>query len=71
VILDGLTQRARSLIDESILTDSIVHAPWAEGLAAELLEASDDGAETPEAVEFWGGEEDGKHWRIHLIGSRT
>lgn len=57
---------ADDLIRRSLMQDEIVHAPYSTELSDELSAESEDSAETPETVEYWGTNEDGAGWRVHL-----
>lgn len=64
----------RQAIGESANQNKIVCLTALGTLQAELLEACDDYAETADEegkllLEFWGEDEDGNPWRIHLRGA--
>ena len=53
-------------IDRSVSHDEIVHMDWTAECAAVLGRWADDEARAIPTHEFWGGEEDGSSWRVHL-----
>lgn len=57
---------AADLIAASVREDRIVHAPWTEALATDLLVESDDSADNGSEREFWGTTLAGDAWRVHL-----
>ena len=57
---------AADLIARSTRTTTIVHAAYDADLAAELELECDDSADTPDVSEYWGTDEDGEEWRVHL-----
>jgi hypothetical protein len=58
---------AREAIQESIRTNAIVHAQFDPTINYELLVRSEDDAEYPDRVEYWGVDDsDGSHWRVCL-----
>ena len=59
---------ALDLIARSISHTEITHAEWTEQRAADLLAESDDSVENADqnVIEYWGTDEDGNEWRVHL-----
>lgn len=57
---------ATKLIADSISTNSIIHAEWNGELADTLSAESEDYAESADVVEYWGTDDDGNEWRVHL-----
>lgn len=63
--------KAGDLIARSVAYGEIAHAPYGDNLAAELSALSDDSVEANDGVcEFWGRDEDGQDWRVHLSMAR-
>lgn len=61
-----MTITAESLITDSITTDSIIHAEYSAALTRALLTRAEDSVDTQSGTEFWGTDDDGNTWRIHL-----
>jgi hypothetical protein len=57
---------AEELITESITHTTIAHAAFTPDLAVSLMALSDDSAETAGVLEYWGTDDDGNAWRVHL-----
>lgn len=53
-------------ICESVQYDRIVRLPYNELLATALLSEAEDSADNNLEVEYWGQDEDGRFWTIHL-----
>lgn len=65
------TTTAFDLITRSVSHTDIVHADWTADLAEALSIECEDSVEASDTVvEFWGTDEDGGDWRVHLSGSR-
>lgn len=62
------TNDAKNLIDQSINHDCIAHAPHSAELHDALLVLCGDYVENLPTVEFWGEDDDGNEWRVHLDG---
>lgn len=63
---------AASLISRSISHTEIATAEWSADLAADLAAECDDSTEASDTVvEYWGTDEDGAEWRVHLTGDRS
>lgn len=63
---------ATSLIERSTSHTEIAHAEWSPTLAADISAECDDSvAASADVMEYWGTDEDGAEWRVHLTGSRT
>ena len=54
-------------IATSILEDRVVHLAYTYALEIGLDEACDASAKTETAHEYWGCDDAGSDWRIHLI----
>lgn len=65
---DANLEEARALIARSVEHDEIVHAPHTPELHDALLLLCDDYVENRPTVEFWGTDDDGEEWRVHLKG---
>jgi hypothetical protein len=59
---------ALALIATSVVQNCIAHAEWAPDLADVLAVLSSDSAENGSEHEFWGTDDDGDEWRVHLHG---
>lgn len=68
---DAAVQQADDLIAQSIANDEIAHAEWTDDLADELATRSDDWTTNGDVLEFWGGDDDGNDWRVHLAKPAT
>ncbi len=73
--MSNATHHVQSAIDESIRENCIVHLSAVENtqewvdLAAALGAAATNWVDTHEgAREYWGGDDDGDEWRVHLDG---
>lgn len=53
-------------IRESIQTDRIVTIEGNAATHEALLALADDSADQPELTEYWGTDDDGRSWRIHV-----
>jgi len=53
-------------INESIANDCIVHLDHTPELADELQSICDDSVDNDGVIEYWGVDDDGRDWRIHL-----
>lgn len=64
-----MTSSIQALIEDSINTDSITSAPYSPDRADELRTLCDDCVEnnTGSSAEYWGTDEDGRDWRVHLL----
>jgi hypothetical protein len=58
--------KAIELITRSISHDEIAHARHDAETAAELAALSDDSVENGAVIEYWGTDDDGAEWRVHL-----
>ena len=58
------------LIAQSIETNGIVHGTYTERAHQEMLGrlTGDDAdwVDASECVEYWGSDDDGREWRVHL-----
>lgn len=63
---DEAVQEANDLIGQSIEHDEIAHGEWTDALADELAAQSDDWTTNGDVIEFWGSDDDGNDWRVHL-----
>lgn len=61
---------AADLIARSIAHTEIARAAWAADLAADLRAVCEDYIDSGSVVEYWGADEDGHAWRVHLDGPR-
>lgn len=57
---------AATAIARSVSHTEIVTVPWTAELEIDLLAACDDSADTTDVQEYWGTDEDGAEWRVHL-----
>lgn len=57
---------AKKLIARSISHDEIVHAPFTPETAEDLGLSADESVENGDVVEYWGVDDDGQPWRVHL-----
>jgi hypothetical protein len=57
---------AKHLIARSVSHNEIVTAEWSHDLETDLLCESDDSVENGDVYEFWGCDDDGNEWRVHL-----
>lgn len=53
-------------IEESIACNLIVHIDAQEGMIDELTVRSDDRVKNGPVMEFWGVDDDGDAWRVHV-----
>jgi hypothetical protein len=68
---NNTTDTASSLIARSTSHSEVAHAEWSADLAADLAAECDDSTEASATVlEFWGVDDDGVEWRVHLDGAR-
>lgn len=58
---------AIELIEESIVKNSTISYDWNVHLAADLAIESDDSQINGNVEEFWGTDEDGSDWCVHLV----
>ena len=58
--------KAKELIKRSISHDEIAHGKYDAETAAELAALSDDSVENGAVIEYWGTDDDGAEWRVHL-----
>lgn len=66
------TNTATDLIARSISHTEIVHADWTPELAEALSIECDDSVDASDTIaEYWGTDEDGEEWRVHLAGLRA
>lgn len=60
-------ETAKDLIAQSIRYNEITHAPYAPELCDEMLVECEDHVDSNSGVvEFWGTDDDGDTWRVHL-----
>ena len=64
--MNTTTLTAEELISESITHTTIANAAYTPELAASLRALSDDSVETASVLEYWGTDDDGNAWRVHL-----
>lgn len=64
--MDTTTLTAEELISESITHTTIANAAYTPELAASLMALSDDSVETTSVLEYWGTDDEGNAWRVHL-----
>jgi hypothetical protein len=57
---------AQEAIARSISHNEIVHAEYDEDMATDLELRADDSAVNGDTYEFWGQDDDGNEWRVHL-----
>jgi antitoxin component of MazEF toxin-antitoxin module len=57
---------AQRAISDSIQTDSIIHLPYDENTAADLLAECEDSTDSDTETEYWGTDDDGQTWRVHM-----
>lgn len=58
---------AKSAIRESITRDRIVTLDYDADLVDELSSLCDDSVEAYGLTEYWGTDEDGDSWRVHVV----
>ena len=58
--------KATELIARSISHNEIAHGKFDASTAAELASLSDDSVENGAVIEYWGWDDDGAEWRVHL-----
>ena len=63
-------RRAYQAIDESKSTDSIVTIAWSDVVERDLYAECEDTADRGQVIEFWGRDDEGRTWRVHLEGIR-
>lgn len=59
-------QTVRQAIRDSIARDEIVHLEHDAAVVNELTALADDSADTAGEHEFWGEDNDGSSWRVHV-----
>jgi len=57
---------ATELIERSISHTEIAHGKYDAETAAELASLSDDSVKNGAVIEYWGSDDDGAEWRVHL-----
>lgn len=57
---------ADAAIARSISHTEIVTIDWSPASELALAEVCDDSVQTETVVEYWGTDEDGSEWRVHL-----
>lgn len=67
----NVEQLAQQLTETSVQRNATTHETYSEDLATELLCMSDDSADTVDGndrkvVEYWGADDEGNEWRVHL-----
>lgn len=62
----GQAQVVTDAIAQSITRDATITLDDAPGLRDELLGRSDDNAQTDGVAEYWGTDDDGNDWRVHV-----
>jgi len=62
--------KTAAVMQRSISYNEIVTVPFDRNLERELYANCDGSVVNGDLVEFWGGDEDGNDWRVHLKGSR-
>jgi len=63
---DTLVRRVEDAIADSSREDRTVTLDDEPGLRDELLVASDDNAEVDGVVQYWGTDDEGRPWRVHV-----
>lgn len=64
--------QVRSWIAQSVRTGQIIHITAAtDDEEAELSAQSEDSAEDPDHVEYWGTTDEGHDWRVHIDAPRN
>ena len=63
---DTLVRRVEDAIADSSREDRTVTLADEPGLRDELLVASDDNAEVDGVVQYWGTDDEGRPWRVHV-----
>ena len=58
--------KALALIKRSISHNEIAHGKYDAETAMELKSLSDDSVENGDVIEYWGTDDDGDEWRVHL-----
>lgn len=58
-------------IAQSIATNSIVHMEGDADVIDALAAYCDDSAERANVLEYWGTDDDGNDWRIHVVAAST
>jgi hypothetical protein len=58
--------KADRLIKKSIQQNRIVHADYSKVLEKSLMLRADDWVDNGIEIEFWGRDDDGENWRVHL-----
>ena len=57
---------ALAAIQQSIRQNEIVTLPWSADVYIDLLALCDDSAGTENVHEFWGVDDEGEEWRVHV-----
>ena len=58
--------KATKLIARSISHNEIAHGKWDAETAAELEALAEDSVENGAVIEYWGSDDEGAEWRVHL-----
>ena len=58
--------KATKLIARSISHNEIAHDKYDASTAAELAALAEDSVENGAVIEYWGWDDDGAEWRVHL-----
>ncbi len=65
-----MTTTASALIARSVSHNETVFHQWSQDLSEALSMRSNDSVEANDGVEeFWGVDDDGNNWRVHLTGN--
>ena len=59
-------QEVRQAIEDSIREDRIVHLAAAPEIIAALTATCEDYAEVDAVTEYWGADDNGNDWRVHV-----
>ncbi len=62
----NVKEKVDSLIARSIYHDEIVSVKWTQELEDELIIRNDDSVEDGGVYQFWGEDDNGDDWRVHL-----
>jgi len=57
---------AKDAIARSISHNEIVHLAWSRSVAEAIEKMADESIDNDSVVEFWGEDEEGNGWAIHL-----
>jgi hypothetical protein len=60
---------AERLIAESVHRDRIVTVDHSGDVADDLAACCEDSVTTRNGTEYWGTDDDGGEWRVHLVGA--